>query len=66
MPLKPGKKNQGKNIEEMMNSPTFAPDQSPEKRQQMAVAASYHKLGETPQESRARKMVEGIKARRGK
>jgi hypothetical protein len=57
MPLKPGKKNQGKNIGEMMNSDTFAADKSPEKRQQMAVAASYEEL----RHERSKKLADGLK-----
>jgi len=43
MPLKKSAKKSvmGKNISEMMRSSTFAKGKSPEKKQQMAVAAAY-------------------------
>lgn len=49
MPLKAGKSKAtvSENIGEMVESPTFAEDKSPEKRQQMAAAAAYRKARES-------------------
>lgn len=62
MPLRKGRSNKVKsqNIKEMMNSSTFAAGKSPEKRQQMAVAAAYEKAGES-REERSKKLSKGLR-----
>ena len=49
MPLEKGKSKKvfTYNLREMMESPTFAPGKSPQKRDQMALAAAYREQKES-------------------